>query len=371
MIELSGVWSRGEKVDGGVTPLLRGVDLTWTVGILAIVGAPGDGTRALLAVIAGQGHVRQGTARVLGGSPEAAAARLAYVPARPSLPAALRVDEVCQLEARLRGGKAAPASDRLAVLGVEGLATRAVHTLSRTEVKTVALALALTSAAPLLLVEEPLVDIEPVAVSRALTEIRARARAGVSVVVATASVRDATSIGDRVLLLSDGGLLPVPPAFAHVGPEGGALRVVVRATDDGALGRLVTDLAGRRGVLGLETAAFAAGEASHEVVVHGADLLALARATQAAIVATGADVRAIDPAVVPLATLRASLTRRPASTRPAPPPARPLAPAPPPAPAPAPAPASASPPAPAPAPASAPPPAPAPPPPPADDEAPQ
>ena len=327
MIELSGVWSRGEKVDGGVTPLLRGVDLTWTVGILAIVGAPGDGTRALLAVIAGQGHVRQGTARVLGGSPEAAAARLAYVPARPSLPAALRVDEVCQLEARLRGGKAAPASDRLAVLGVEGLATRAVHTLSRTEVKTVALALALTSAAPLLLVEEPLVDIEPVAVSRALTEIRARARAGVSVVVATASVRDATSIGDRVLLLSDGGLLPVPPAFAHVGPEGGALRVVVRATDDGALGRLVTDLAGRRGVLGLETAAFAAGEASHEVVVHGADLLALARATQAAIVATGADVRAIDPAVVPLATLRASLTRRPTSARaaPAPTPAPPRA----------------------------------------------
>jgi len=308
VIALEGVHARAT---GAKTPSrIKDVTVAWERGVLVVLGTPADGTTALLEVIAGTTRVRAGRALVDGRVPSEARASVVYVPLETCLPDALRVDEVCDLAGRIRGEPAQTPASRLAVLGLESLAHRRVRSLSPSESRAVSLAIALTSKASVLLVEEPLAGLDPSAPARVIEALRARAAAGAAVVVTTASVRDATRLADQLGVLTQGVFSHLPPSLAHVGDGGAKLRVVLAATGASEVSPFVAALAEESAVGSVETAAFTPTRALHAavaVVVSGRDLLTLARAVGAAAARSGANVLAVESAVMPLDAIRATI----------------------------------------------------------------
>lgn len=317
MIALDAVHARTSSAWGKPASLIKDVTVVWETGVLAVLGTPADGTTALLEAIAGRAKVRAGRVLVDGRAPSEARGIVAHVPLETSLPEALRVDEVCELAGLIRGEPAATAASRLAPLGLEALANRRVRSLSSGEARAVSLAIAITSRAKILLVEEPLAGLDPSAPGRVIEALRARATAGAAVVVTTASVRDATRLADQLGVLTQGVFTHLPPSLAHVGTAGAKLRVVVAATSAVEVSPFVAALSQESSVTSVEMASFAATmsrRAAVAVVVGGGDLLSLARAVGAAAARTGARVETIESAVMPLDAIRATIAvPRPAS----------------------------------------------------------
>lgn len=216
---------------------LRNVSLVVEGGVTAILGTEGDGTGVLLAAMAGVARVRSGSVRV-GGRPAgdgALTCGVAYIPRRPVVPEALRVEEALAFAGALRGGESAAPRARLELLGLEALAPRRIGTLAESELRAVLLAEALTSpGVAVLLVEEPLAAVDPRAMGALVPLLRARGGAGVTVILTTASPRDAAAVADQIWPLH-GGVLASPRGSREEAAEGalGAvgqarLRVVVR-----------------------------------------------------------------------------------------------------------------------------------------------
>ena len=340
MIQVTNVSAKGAATPAPDTrkaiAVLKSVSLTWQRGVLAVVGTPQDGTSLLLSVIAGANVPKLGGVVVHGKSPAEVRARIAYVPADVTLPEALRVEEICEIAADVRGEARRPAIQRLHALGLEKLITRRARSLKRGETRAVSLALALSSTADVLVLDEPLSGLDAIAPSRVVEVIRARAAAGACVIVATASVRDATRLADSLSLLTHGMLAPLPPGLAHVGPQGARLRVVLApSVDRDKGGAFVAALAADPAVAVVETAAFAIrakpGRAALGVSVSGRDLVAIAGAITRTAAGLGVEVEAIESAVLPLDAIRAAvLACLPLMTAPALPSAPPPPPAPPP-----------------------------------------
>jgi ABC-type multidrug transport system ATPase subunit len=278
VIELTDVAARRSPL------ALAKVSLRWGPGVHAVVGGTHDGALLLLALIAGAARPRAGSVRVLEGAPSdgAVRAQVAFIPLAPALPEAMRVEEVLAMAERLRGEPRREAAERLRALGVEVLARRAMRTLSPQEARAVALTEAVTSSrVRVVLIEEPFVALDPRAATRLPVVLRARASEGCAVVIATASVRDASELADDHLLLRRGTVVGKPASFealARFAPEGVRLRMLV--SDARALTVL---LAGEDGVE-------AVARRDDAVVARGRDALELARAAGRAIVASGVNV---------------------------------------------------------------------------------
>jgi ABC-2 type transport system ATP-binding protein len=281
----SGVLISLEAVAARRAPLtLASVSLAWGPGVHSVVGGVADGGLLLLALVAGHARPRSGRIRVLEGAPADAAVRaqVAFIPLRPSLPEGMRVAEVLATAAVIRGDAHVGAVERLGVLGVESLAPRRVETLSPEETRAVSLAEAATSPrVRVLLVEEPLVALDPRAATRLPEVLRAASRAGRAVLLATASVRDAGEIADDHVFLR-GGAVVGRAASAGALPRFSALGVRLRVMTSDARA-LATALAHEEGV-------DAVGLRGLCVTARGRDAVELARAAARAIAASGVDV---------------------------------------------------------------------------------
>jgi ABC-type multidrug transport system ATPase subunit len=225
VIDLTGVVARVPPV------ALHPLTVQLGPGAFALLGGRADGPSIVLGVVAGRLPFRGGSARVLRFAPGDPRLRksVAQVPLDVALPAPLRVGEALALAARIRGEPAREARIRLEPFGIAALADRAIHSLSREEARAVAFAEALTSTATILLLEEPLAAVDSRALGAIADSLRARARAGACVVVATGSTRDARTLADEVLTFERGHLLRRAPAtdpLVLAGPRGANVRVV-------------------------------------------------------------------------------------------------------------------------------------------------
>lgn len=305
MIVLEGVAARRPPL------ALASVSVSWEAGVHSVLGARDDGGPLLLALIAGATRPRAGRVRVLGGAATDADVRrqVAHVPLSPALPDALLVGEALALATALRGEPAVDPAGRLALLGVESLAGRRAASLSRAEARAVALAEGLTSMrVRVLLVEEPLLAMDPRAAGRLPEALRARARDGRAIVLCTASVRDAGELADDHALLQRGvvvGSASSLDELAALSPGGAWVRV------------LAHDSAGARAIAGaLTRAKDVTAVESREAAVRarGPDALALARAVAGAVLEAGVDVIELLPEVPALEQARtggATATGRP------------------------------------------------------------
>jgi ABC-type multidrug transport system ATPase subunit len=288
-----------EAVAAQVPPLaLASLSLTWDAGTHAVVGSRTDGGSLLLQLLAGRARPRAGRLTVLGGLPTDAAVRrqVAWVPLEPALPEAMRVRGALAVAAAVRKEPPGDAVKRLAILGIEALAERRVWTLSRDEARAVALAEALTSArVRVLLVEEPLLAMDPRATGRVAEALGARARDRCAVVITTGSLRDASDIAEDFVALRAGAIVARKRCSDRlVEPELGGARLRVVLQDARDVGALVAALADAGDVEAIE-------RSEGLVRLWGADGAALARAAGRAALAADVDVAELrlDPAPAP------------------------------------------------------------------------
>jgi len=265
MIELE--FARARVAPIGVGPL----SLRLPVGITALQGTKQDGVALLLDVLAARVPA-QGRISVFGLTPAAARRAIAHVPLDAVLPDALTVTETLDLARTLRGDVAAPsAAARLAVLGLEPLATRRVRSLDAREVRAIALAEALTSkVVRVILVEEPFATVDARALAVLSGLLRRRAQEGACIVIATASARDARDVADQRFVLQHG--LVVADASVR-----GPTELHVVSSD----ARILAGALAREGAVSEVVAS------DQRIIVRGTDPVALAHAVGQAVLASG------------------------------------------------------------------------------------
>lgn len=193
---------------GRLAPAL--VDITFSVprgSIVTLAGSNGSGKSTLLRCIAGlakhAGAIDVCGRRVGGSVADSVAARraLGYLPQAVTLPQNATIDEAIAFFAQLRS------ADRSELALPDGFlrsgATR-IGTLSGGQRQRLAIAIALLGRPEVLLLDEPVANLDEdgrATVWEVLRDLRA---AGTTALIASPSPRDLAGIGDRVIVLRDG-----------------------------------------------------------------------------------------------------------------------------------------------------------------------
>jgi ABC-2 type transport system ATP-binding protein len=207
MITTSGLTKRYSR-----TTALR--DLTVTIpegGITALMGPNGAGKSTLLKMCIGFERPTAGRLEVLGIDPtrqrDRAVGAIGYVPQSPSLYRDISVEDHLQLALALRPGFDVPhARQRLQVLEIPLRAKP--RELSGGQQAQISLALALGTRATLLLLDEPLANLDPLArreFLRVVTE--AVATGDVSALLSSHALSEIEFVADRLLVLGEGQVL--------------------------------------------------------------------------------------------------------------------------------------------------------------------
>ncbi len=201
---------RGLRKRYGPRQALAGVDLTLAGGqIVGIVGPDGAGKTTLLRALAGLLDIEAAEATVLGydlrGDVTALKAQVGYVPQAFSLQRDLSVMENLRFTARLHRLEAAVFAARAdALLARTGLARfhdRPARALSGGMQQKLAVANALLTDPPLLLLDEPTAGVDVVARAEIWTMLERRSE---SLALLSTSYLDEAAACDRLLYLHDG-----------------------------------------------------------------------------------------------------------------------------------------------------------------------
>ncbi len=143
--------------------------------LVAVVGPNGGGKTTLLKLLLGELEPRYGTIRVLGGAPAATRVRIGYVPQTvpfdPRFPVSVREAVLMGRVAKSRFGHYGPpdhtaARDALARVGLADFERRSFAELSGGERQRVLIAQALAGGSELLLLDEPVANVDPEHTSR-------------------------------------------------------------------------------------------------------------------------------------------------------------------------------------------------------------
>jgi ABC-2 type transport system ATP-binding protein len=201
---------------------LDGLDLTLKAGeCVALIGANGSGKSTAIRTMAGMLEPSEGTVRICGHDPhtepdaEGARAALALVPDAPLLYDDLTVRQHLGLVALAHGVLDAGTSDRVdGLLDRLGLTERADFLpteLSRGMRQKTGLACALIRPAKLLMLDEPVVGLDPPS-QILLAEVLRDAKAnGTAVLLTTHQMRFADGVADRAVVLGEGAVLDQGP----------------------------------------------------------------------------------------------------------------------------------------------------------------
>ncbi|MFJ8127406.1 ABC transporter ATP-binding protein [Streptomyces hydrogenans] len=195
----------------GRVEALRRVDLRVAPGeVVALMGRNGAGKSTLLSTLVGMIAPTSGTVRVSGLVPHATdprdlIRRVGLVPQEPrDLLYAETVAEECA--AADADADAPPGTCRALVTELVPGVTDATHPRDLSEGQRLALALAvvLTAAPPLVLLDEPTRGLDYAAKARLVARLRALAAAGHAIVLATHDVELAAELVDRVVIVAGG-----------------------------------------------------------------------------------------------------------------------------------------------------------------------
>jgi ABC-type Mn2+/Zn2+ transport system ATPase subunit len=213
-VELSGV-----RFAYGASPVLDGADMALRAGeFVVLAGHNGSGKSTLLKLCVGLLRAQAGTVRVLGGRPDDATVRrrIGYAPQGlrvvTSIP--VSVDEVVGagltpavgVWRRDRVRERARVDAALDAVGMQNLAHECLFELSGGQQQRAILARALVADPPLLLLDEPTTGIDQSLRPRLVSELRARADAGATVLAVSHDPDDFHAVLDRILVIADGGI---------------------------------------------------------------------------------------------------------------------------------------------------------------------
>jgi ABC-2 type transport system ATP-binding protein len=180
-------------------------------GVTALVGPNGAGKSTLLKLCLGFERPTSGRLEVLGVDPHRDRARavgsIGYVAQTPSLYRDITVDDHIALAGALRRGFDMDfARERVAALEISAAAN--VGELSGGEQAQVSLAIALGTRAPVLLLDEPLANLDPLARRDFLRVVSESARSGeVGIVLSSHVISEIEATATRLLVLGEGQVL--------------------------------------------------------------------------------------------------------------------------------------------------------------------
>jgi ABC-2 type transport system ATP-binding protein len=174
-------------------------------GITSIIGPNGAGKSTLLALAAGLMAPTEGTLAVLGGPAGEARARVGYVAQDKPLYPQLSVADTLRMGADLNPGHwDARAAERIVADGDLDPKAR-VRTLSGGQRTRVALALALGKKPELLLLDEPMADLDPLARHELMGVLMSQAaQHGTTIVMSSHVVAELEDSCDHLLLIGGG-----------------------------------------------------------------------------------------------------------------------------------------------------------------------
>jgi len=187
------------------------IDLAVGAGITALVGPNGSGKSTLMNLAAGLLRPTEGRVEVLGASPdrpEILFRRLGYCTQYESFPRGMTGWDFVHLYLRLHGLAFAEA-ERLARLAIERVdlvdaATRRVAAYSKGMKQRIKLAQAIAHDPEVLILDEPLNGLDPLARSEVIALFRALAQEGRHVVLSSHILHEVDLLSDRVVLMSAG-----------------------------------------------------------------------------------------------------------------------------------------------------------------------
>ncbi|MEU4095252.1 ABC transporter ATP-binding protein [Streptomyces sp. NPDC026673] len=196
----------GMRYAWGRNPVLRDCSFRLPAGrICALVGPNGAGKSTLLALAAGLLRPTEGEVRVCGTTPRAARPRFSYVAQNKPLHPQLTVEATLRLGAELNPGRWDQGAAERVAYG-SGLTPGArVRALSGGQRTRVALALALGKRTELVLLDEPMADVDPLARHELTGALMASAAEhGTTIVISSHVIAELDGVCDHLLLLGEG-----------------------------------------------------------------------------------------------------------------------------------------------------------------------
>ncbi|MGW0603565.1 ABC transporter ATP-binding protein [Streptomyces sp. NPDC002644] len=189
-----------------VTWALRECSFSLPVGrVCAVVGPNGAGKSTLLSLAAGLARPTEGTIRVLGTDAGTARERVAYVAQNKPLHTQLTVLDTLRLGHALNQARWDQATAERIVAQGDLDPTATVRSLSGGQRTRVALALALGKRPELLLLDEPMADLDPLARHQLMGELMAEAAEhGTTVVMSSHVIAELEGSCDHLLLIRRG-----------------------------------------------------------------------------------------------------------------------------------------------------------------------
>lgn len=201
----------GKSYGGGFA--LEGLTLGLEEGrVLGLLGPNGSGKTTLIKLIAGLIRPERGAVRVCGEAPgRGTKALVSYMPERQDLPDWMRLHRLLDYFADFFADfDRAAAEEHLRRLGLD---TRArVRSLSKGERQKARLALAMSRAAKLYLLDEPFGGVDPAARDYILETILAGRASGAAVLISTHMIAELEPALDDAAFLGGGRLVMVGPA---------------------------------------------------------------------------------------------------------------------------------------------------------------
>ena len=220
------------------------VDLAIGAGITSLVGPNGSGKTTLMNLATGLLRPTEGRVSVLGlepSDPERLFAKVGYCTQFDTYPRGISGWDFVHLYLKLSGldsGRAAEAARRaIARVGMTDAASRRIAGYSKGMKQRIKLAQAIAHDPQVLLLDEPLNGLDPLARSEVIELLRSFAADGRTVVVSSHILHEVDELSDRVVLVH-GGYIVAEGAIAGVRDEMAAerpLAVLVRCDRPGAL----------------------------------------------------------------------------------------------------------------------------------------
>lgn len=198
-------------------------DIHWTLpgGIVGLLGPNGAGKSTLIKLIAGLLRPTRGRLEVYGQSPFASAstrARVGYAPEHDATYDELTALELCTAMAKLAGvesgraDKAAAAA--LEAMGMTSAAHRRVRGFSKGMRQRTKLATAIAHDPDLLLLDEPLTGVDPVARAAIVDRIRAWAANGKTVIISSHVLYEIEALTRDIVVIYRGQVLAEGDLYA-------------------------------------------------------------------------------------------------------------------------------------------------------------
>ncbi len=249
----------------GATEVLKGVSLEVAPGeFVALLGSSGCGKTTLLRAISGFAPVRGGRILVAGRDitglpPERRGMAMVFQSYAlwPHMTTAQNIAYGLRLRGRARAERARRVEEVLALLGLEGLGSRPVTQLSGGQRQRVALGRALAVDPGILLLDEPLSNLDARIRQSVRHEIKAlQGQLGITAIHVTHDREEAMVMADRIAIMDAGTIVQLgPPEEVYNRPASRFVAAFMGADN-------VVELAIRRGERAVEVAAGADNEAA-------------------------------------------------------------------------------------------------------------